>query len=143
MKLLITGKIKSGKSTLVGGISEIIQIQKVGFKTYFDNQRQMLFLEILNGEKFLIAKREEKMVGIKEELDRISKKLDEIPVDNKILFIDEIGYVESVSDKFINSLVDLIERSEEMIAVIRIDSPLRSRVSSIKGIKVFEICKVE
>ncbi len=139
MVLKITGRIGSGKSTLAKAIVDLSKKQIVGFRTYFDESRNSLYLEFLNGPKYKIAIRDGKMVGIKGTLDEIATHLDTIDTTGKLLFIDEIGYVETISEKFVIALLKLIGRSQDGIIVVRENSPLRVEV---KGME-FEIHKVE
>ncbi|BBJ28764.1 nucleoside-triphosphatase [Athalassotoga saccharophila] len=139
MILKITGEIGSGKSTLASAIVNLSQREIVGFRTYFEDLRNSLYLEFLNGSKYKIAFRDGKMVGIKNTLDDLAIYLDDIDTTGKMLFIDEIGYVEVVSEKFVDALLKLIRRSQDGIIVVRENSPLRGEIEGIE----FEIHKVE
>ncbi|MGC8545801.1 MAG: nucleoside-triphosphatase [Athalassotoga sp.] len=141
MILKITGKIGSGKSTLANYVINLSQREIIGFRSYFDDSKNSLYLEFVNGPRYKIAFRNGKMVGIKETLDDLAMCLNTVDTTGKVLFIDEIGYVEIVSQKFVDALLNLIKRTQDGVIVIRENSPLRGELDGI-GI-FFEIHKVE
>jgi nucleoside-triphosphatase len=131
MKIFITGKPGSGKTTLVKKLYEEFQDKFFGFYTeeIRENKERVGFKIITTwGEELLLAskniKTEYRLKNyfiIKEYIDKVSKKILDNIVINKILLIDEIGKMEFFSDIF-KELVNKVINDEniDLLATINL-----------------------
>jgi nucleoside-triphosphatase len=110
MKIFITGKPGVGKTTLIKKLYSEFQDKFFGFYTEEIREKgERIGFKIITtwGEELLLASKNirteyrlKNYFIIKENIDKVSKKILDNIVINKILLIDEIGKMEFFSDIF-------------------------------------------
>lgn len=117
--IFLTGDKGIGKSSIVKKLMRFFP--SCGFLTFFDPSRNELFLKIINSQSFLIAKRNAKgkMEPIKAGFDSAAQKLAEISLNDKLLIIDELGFLELCCEKFQKEVKNLLLKSRTFLCVIQ------------------------
>jgi len=131
MIIVLRGRPGVGKTTLVSKV--VKDFEAVGFytKEVRDYQGKRIGFDIVlhNGQTFVLARKVEgrprigKYKVFVEELEKALKVIGS--VDRKILFVDEIGKMESLSQKFQRWLFESAEKAAFLLATgPHIDIPL-------------------
>lgn len=125
--LLITGKPRCGKTTLIKKLSQDIP-SKTGFYTEQSLQgtrREGFVLRSFSGKHFLFASRGESLpVRFKsytldiEKFEEFLKEEFPRPLNKRFVVIDEIGKMEIISGVFKNTIQDILDSSKRMLATI-------------------------
>ncbi len=154
MKILITGKPRAGKTTLLKKICEKLKNQGLKINGFFTGEirekgkRVGFFVENLKGEKEIFAH-----INIKSEfkvgkygvnisaLEKIGIPEIENAIKNKnLLLVDEIGKMELFSEKFKESVKTAFDSEIQIIATISISPhPFIKEIKKRKDVKIFEV----
>lgn len=153
MKILITGKPRSGKTTLIKNI--LVSIPKLSHGGFFteeikeNNLRVGFKIKTTFGEeaimssqdfksKFRIAKYGVNVAAI----DTVGiSSLQRAAKENDIIVIDEIGKMEMCSKRFVGAVRELFSKTDKtIIATIPISSsiPLINELKTQKDVKIFD-----
>ncbi|MFO7882363.1 MAG: nucleoside-triphosphatase [Kosmotogaceae bacterium] len=133
-RFFLTGERGIGKSTLLKSIIEDCKLDFEGFTTSFNHSNNYLFLQINNGESYTIAERNKHgfMEANIKEFQKASKAIDKVLSGQKILIIDELGYVEQESREFMNVVEKILVNAKKYICVIRNDdNPFLKRIKQL------------
>ncbi len=151
VKIFITGKSGVGKTTLVKHIINLYGEFTGGFYTQEvrENKRRLGFDIIsLSGEKGMLARSDYRSkfrigrYGINlADLERVGlKALDEAVKNKQLIVIDEIGKMELFSQSFKEKVIEVINSSKKILAVITLSKD--EFVESLKlypGFRIFEL----
>ena len=147
--ILLTGKPRTGKTTLIKRIIEDLN-SCGGFYTdeiIKNNQRRGFRIRTLEGKEGILASRDLKSkfklgkyrINIKD-LDEIGVKAIEEALETKdIIVIDEIGKMELFSDKFKAAVEKTLDSGKSLIGVIHIaDIEFLNKIRGRKDVIVLE-----
>lgn len=150
MKILLTGKIGVGKSTIIEKsiCNKNIKIQ--GFLTYkgpFLNSSYDTYIRNINEKKiynkdYRIVKRQTEIVFYPETFDKIGMEiLNEIKFSNEYLTIfDEIGVIESKSLFLKDKLLEILASPINFIGVLKEkDNPFLNEIKEKKYIELIHV----
>lgn len=149
MNILITGKPRSGKTTLIKKIIEELKLNAGGFYTLEikkGEKREGFKIISLNGEEGILAHvnigspykvskygvdlKNLEEIGVKSVLDAIEKK--------DIIVIDEIGKMELFSKKFRDAVLSALNSEKKVLATIMLkDNPFTSKIKKRDDVKLF------
>jgi nucleoside-triphosphatase THEP1 len=124
-RYFITGERGCGKSTLLKNIVKECRLDIEGFTTFFDHTESRLYLQIINHQtRFLIAERNKYgyMKSNTDELLKVTQVIDKSFTNQKTLAIDELGFIEQESKRFMNVVENILNNAKECICVIRKDN---------------------
>ncbi|MGC9384063.1 MAG: nucleoside-triphosphatase [Kosmotogaceae bacterium] len=134
-RYFITGERGCGKSTLLKNIVKECRLDIEGFTTFFDHTENRLYLQIVNHRtRSLIAERNKfgYMKAKTDKLLKVSQVIDRSFTNQKTLIIDELGYIEQESTKFINVIENILKNAKECICVVRKDNnPFLKRIKQL------------
>ena len=130
MKIIITGKINSGKSTVLNKALE--KLKSFDISGYFtfpvleNNERAGFYIESFNGKKEIFAHinfhidYRFKQYGVKLKVfEDLCVPILKDSLRSDILVIDELGIMETESEKFIRKLVLAVKKHHRLIFVIQ------------------------
>jgi nucleoside-triphosphatase THEP1 len=151
-RILLTGKIKTGKSTIVKKFIDNIPVEdREGFITcgMFDGNGERYGFELVssNGDEALFASKREK-AGVPFgnhhlSLDALEDFLEKIPPskEKQVLFIDEIGDMQLMSEKFRMLAKEYLSKNNLLIATIKLSSndELVKEIRERKDVILFEL----
>jgi len=150
-KIIITGKKGIGKSTLAKKYTEYViqnnpEIQVSGFVTKLKinrDQNRIVTFEIINNSETTIignAKKAHRMSPCERGFHRATELLKEIKPEKKLLFLDELGFLESNFIEFQTQVFRVIEIADFTIAVIKqIEAPFINKIRSLENSKLIEV----
>jgi len=140
MKLLIQGPVKSGKTTLTQKIIRANRLKIFGIKTK-KTATGITIGYVKNGKLVEWRKCADnvfgKMIPIKEAFDsfgsEIILRLIKTKNEKTAYLVDEIGFVELVSEKYCDLLIKLLSKKKKEIEVIKNkENPLKNIIKKKK-----------
>lgn len=149
--ILLTGKPRTGKTTLLKRIIENLKMPCGGFYTEEipeDNKRIGFKIKTLEGKEGILAR---KGLESKFRLGKYGiniKDLEGIGVrsilgalrDKEIVIIDEIGKMELFSEKFKEAVLNVLDSNKRLIGVIHVaDSGFLNAIRKRKDVDIFEV----
>lgn len=128
MKIFVSGLPRSGKTTLIKKIVELLKDKKriSGFYTEekTENQKRIGF-EIFSidlNKKFLFAskfiKTSYSYAGYYLFLENLEKVINHIDINSELIVIDEIGKMEMISEKFKSFIYQLFRKRINLVATL-------------------------
>lgn len=149
--ILLTGKPRTGKTTLLKRIIKGLKFSCGGFYTeeiVKDNQRVGFKIKTLDGEEGILAEKHRKSrfrlgkYGINlEDLEGIGvKAIEEALKTKQIVVIDEIGKMELFSRRFKNAVLKTLDSGKRLIGVIHLaDDDFLNAIRARKDVVIFEV----
>ncbi|MEW6097529.1 MAG: NTPase [bacterium] len=149
--ILLTGKPRSGKTTLLMRIVNEIKSSCGGFYTeeiLKENERIGFRIKTIDGKEGILAEKGKKskfMVGkygvVLEELERIGVRAIEKAIkDKKIIVIDEIGKMELFSNAFRDVVLKAFSSGKRVIGTIHIqNSRFLNEIKQRNDVCLFEV----
>lgn len=149
--ILLTGKPRTGKTTLLKRIIENLKMPCGGFYTEEipeDNKRIGFKIKTLEGKEGILAR---KGLESKFRLGKYGiniKDLEGIGVrsilgalrDKEIVIIDEIGKMELFSEKFKEAVLNVLDSNKRLIGVIHVaDLGFLNAIRKRKDVDIFEV----
>lgn len=149
--ILLTGKPRTGKTTLLKRIIENLKMPCGGFYTEEiseDNKRISFKIKTLEGKEGILAR---KGLESKFRLGKYGiniKDLEGIGVrsilgalrDKEIVIIDEIGKMELFSEKFKEAVLNVLDSNKRLIGVIHVaDLGFLNAIRKRKDVDIFEV----
>jgi nucleoside-triphosphatase len=149
--IFITGKPKSGKTTLLKEIIEKLKLKSGGFYTeeiQEKGKRKGFKIITLKGKSGILAHQD---IGSPYRVGKYKvniKNLEEIGVnsilealkENKIVVIDEIGKMELFSEKFKKAVEIALNSKNKVLGTIKLTpDPFSEKIKKRKDIKIFHL----
>ncbi|AEX86211.1 putative nucleotide kinase [Marinitoga piezophila KA3] len=136
MKVLLTGKMGVGKSTILNNAIKKYNIEHGIFTRKIDDYVYAWFLNDEN-QRFIIG--EKSIYGMKSVDKGFESLIKQMKNINKPDFfvIDEIGYIELSQQKYLEELKRIIDESQNFIGVIRLF--FIDRYEFLKNLEIIEI----
>lgn len=128
--IFITGKPRTGKSTMINEIIQESGLEAAGLRApeirESGKRKGFKLVDVATGEEGILSHvdqeegpRVSRYRVDMEDLERFTKfSLENIPEDCELLIIDEIGTMELFSDKFKDAVEELLEADKPVIAVL-------------------------
>lgn len=114
----ITGSRGAGKSFLVNSIAS--SFDSVIVRTAFTPDRNTLKLSTFQDRIFKVAfRKKHQMIPVVEAFDRAADQIDLLDPGERLLLVDEVGYLEECSHKYMSAITSLLKRSSRFICVLR------------------------
>jgi len=149
--ILLTGKPRTGKTTLLKRIIKEINLPCQGFYTEEitkDDKRIGFRIKTLKGKEGTLAMKGMKSkfrlgrygINIKD-LEEIGiKAVEEALKDKEIVVIDEIGRMELFSQRFRDTVLKVLDSGKRLVGVIhRQDLEFLNNIKSRSDVEVFEV----
>jgi len=152
MKVLITGKPRVGKTTLLRRIYEELSGKSFNIRGFYtgeireENKRVGFFIENFRGKRKIFAHRKIKSefrvgkygVDIEALEDIGVPEIEEAIKEKNLLMIDEIGKMELFSRKFQESVKEAFDSEIDIIATIAISPhPFIKELKKRKDVKIY------
>lgn len=135
MKILLTGKMGVGKSTILKKAIKKYDIKNGIFTKKIGENVYAWLLD--SNKKYIIGKRSDYGMQInKEGFDSLVEELKKIKIP-EFFVIDEIGYLEEKHPLFLEELKRIINESKNFIGVVRLF--FQERYPFLSSLKVIEI----
>ncbi|MCD6171984.1 MAG: DUF2478 domain-containing protein [Thermoplasmata archaeon] len=144
MKLIITGKRNSGKSTLVYNLCKKCKCHGVVCLPVFENKMKIGTdaIDLMTGEKKIFSRIKEKAdyEGIemhryvinKNGLNHAINAIENAIKEEGIIVIDEFGYLEKEKKGYYNSVKKVLNSNKDVIMVVR-ENILKNFIEEFKG----------
>lgn len=151
MKILITGRPGIGKTTVIENLKDLLGERAGGFLTKeirHGGKRVGFMLESFDGKKTLLAESNPKgtpRVGkyrvFVENLERVGiDAINQALSQRKILLIDEIGKMETMSKRFREVISDLLKSDLELVATLSISrDAFLDGIRTSSGVTIIEV----
>lgn len=139
--IIITGDLKSGKTTLLELLAKKLSMEGISTKKIDKNHNSYVILTY-KGENLIIGeminKRMKKVANIfdTKALD-IVKKLNVSKCDR--VFIDEIGFIELHEKTFVDAIISLTNKKKCILVVRKDINPIIPRIKEIPDCVIFDI----
>ncbi|MFW6119553.1 MAG: nucleoside-triphosphatase [Petrotogales bacterium] len=143
-RFFLSGDRECGKSTLIKSIVDECKPDFEGFTTFFDHSRNHLLLKINKEDYYTIAERNEHgyMNANTRELQKAGKTISKVISGNKILIIDELGYIEQQSPEFMNEVEKILQNAKKCICVLREnDNPFLKRIKQLPDYETIKLTR--
>lgn len=140
-KIFLTGEIGVGKSRVVNAVTD--KHGFYGFRTYFDTERRTLFVKFSTGENFPVGYRDNgEMKPVLFGFDRAACIIEQLQPEDRLLTVDEIGFIEGDCYKFKVAFRKLLDRAENVLCVLRFSEvPFIRHLKHRSDFEVFELDK--
>ncbi|MBC7194269.1 MAG: hypothetical protein H5U37_01210 [Caldisericia bacterium] len=124
--IFIEGEIKSGKSYILNSILRKLNINYGGFITYpfYENSLRLGFKikDILTQEEEICAihNSDGNLIIFKNAFDNLGvNALNNALLNSELIVMDELGFLEEVSKKFKDKVIEVLNREKIVIGVIK------------------------
>lgn len=152
MHILIVGARGVGKSTLIRRVLKELNVSVCGFETkkedHLEDPEYGSPVYIYEADK-PHEQHPENLVGYcknkhplvyKETFDRYAQTLREVPETPEVILMDEIGFMESLSEEFQSAILSHLEGDRLVIAAVKHkDTPFLQQVRSHPNCRCFTI----
>ncbi len=152
MHVLITGQRGVGKTTLINRVIQELNLPVFGFQT----RKEDILADSGKGSPVHIYEAGKEQIPMpenlisyskarnhdlmKEAFDRYALKLQEPIPTGHIVLLDELGFMEAVSERFCNAVLSLLDSPTPLIASVRDkDVPFLNRVRSHENCRCFTV----
>lgn len=119
-RFFVTGPRDCGKSFLIEMLEE--SQDSLTIRSSFNKKRDVLTLVVPGGHVFLVAARGcNTMNPYRDAFDEASEIIEQLIPGTRLLLIDELGYLEECSDRFMSAISLLLKRSARFVCILRED----------------------